>query len=194
MAEPPPASCWRPRVARLLLHRLWLRAGASPAVPRTHAASRAAQAAATATPPWSDRCSTPGPPFAHAPASREPLHSIPHALSPIPHSDAPEHRRRSAERRRAHPRRRTHSSALPRPKLTPPVAPTWSRAAHPPFFPRQSFTGASPPLTPTAADRLVTRSRRHRPPRAAQKPPRGAPGPLFLSHPDPLAAGARRRR
>ena len=29
-------------------------------MPRTHAASRAAQAAATATPPWSDRCSTQG--------------------------------------------------------------------------------------------------------------------------------------
>ena len=98
------------------------RAGASPAVPRTHAASRAAQAAATATPPWSDRCSTPGSPLARAPASGEPLHSIPHALSPIPPSDAPEHRRRSAKRRRAHSRRRTPSSTLPLPQSTPPVA------------------------------------------------------------------------
>ena len=98
------------------------RAGASPAVPRPHAASRAAQAAATATPPWSDRCSTPGNPFACAPASGEPLHSIPHALFPIPHSAAPEHRCRSAERRRAHSRLRTHSSAIPRTQLTPPVA------------------------------------------------------------------------
>ena len=126
---PPPAS-WRgfpainsPRAGTHASRRssstaLLPRAGA----PSLRHAAQNHLAAATATPPWRARCTTPERQLARAPASGEPLHSIPHALSPIPHSDAPEHRRRSAKRRRAHSRRRTHSSAIPRTQLTPPVA------------------------------------------------------------------------
>ena len=52
----------------------------------------------------------------------------------------------------------------------------------PTLFPLQSFTGASSPLTPTAADRRVTRSRRHEPPRSHLEV---LLDPLLLSHPIP---------
>ena len=52
----------------------------------------------------------------------------------------------------------------------------------PTLFPLQSFTGASSPLTPTTADRRVTRSRRHEPPRSYLEV---LLDPLLLSHPIP---------
>ena len=51
------------------------------------------RAAATATPPWRARCTTPGRQLARAPASGEPEHSILCALSLAPCSGSPEHYR-----------------------------------------------------------------------------------------------------
>ena len=51
------------------------------------------RAAATATPPWRARCTTPGRQLMRAPASGEPEHSILCALSLAPCSGSPEHYR-----------------------------------------------------------------------------------------------------
>ena len=95
----PPATLGRPRPNPTSppLHVAPPRAS-GPSSPRAGAPSlrHAAQnrlAAATATPPWRARSTTPGRQLARAPASGEPEHSILCALSLAPRSGSPEHYR-----------------------------------------------------------------------------------------------------
>ena len=102
-ATPPAAALGRPGQVRLRLRFTWrprkLLDPLSLALePPPHATPpRRAQnflAAATATPPWRARCTTPGRQLARAPASGEPEHSILCALSLAPRSGSPERHRR----------------------------------------------------------------------------------------------------
>ena len=73
-------------------------------------------AAATSPSWWRARCRDRRSLLARARALQVPQHSIPPALSLAPHSDAPEHRRRSAEHRRAQAHRRPASPQLLHPR------------------------------------------------------------------------------
>jgi hypothetical protein len=116
------ASRWHPRVAPEPTHRPPCSRWCSPTVPRTLAASRAAQAAATATPPWRARCRAPALDSSRAAALQVPQKASPLAFSLTPHSHTPEHAAAPPRTPASPGRRRNPSSALPLPQSTPPVA------------------------------------------------------------------------
>ena len=177
-ARPCSASRWRQRVALLLLHRFLLRAGASPAVPR-----RPEQPAGRHLNATMERSlqSPPPSPSAHTSITITPETLSPHsfACSSLPRPRTPPLRRTPA----SSSHRRAHTSALPRPQLTPSITPPHPHTAHGQL--RLAQNSPEPLAVVARAPPPPVRSgtRSSAPPPPALTPPLAPPRPRAASRP-----------